>query len=396
MIVSGNIISKLVTVTGIMLLALVVSCTKVDFDEGSGGKRIVPVEFALTWSSDVTSSSKPAYVTVFMNRIQDTTKHYVFKFENGALVEKFGVTPFSDEVFEEEEVPENPNAPKVHNGHYSIAAIAATDYSDFLFEELDLYADSLAYRMKDMYVTIPQLLKEEQLTQNYIDFNPMYPYLKNVRPFWYVRPSNNTFAFISSKEGTENTIRLELMPLTKKIIFSVKTKVETGVTIQRCLASISGIPQQVQLMTGVVSERNTGKIAFDMAKTAAGRYEGYINSFGIIPASNPELLVGPAVLTVIFHVSVEDNGITSNRIYYANYPVTDQIYEQEIMRRDNQTSGLILNSAKSEYRIDVDMTHKEITKEMVLSGNAEGYEEWLGGTEGSDDKNDNPGLNPEI
>ena len=162
--------------------------------------------------------------------------------------------------------------------------------------------------------------------------------------------------------------------------------------MKRCVGTISGVPQRVQLMTGAADEKNTGKMPFEMLPGVGNVYEGSINAFGLFPSDEPALIVGKGILTVILHASVENEDVVSNRIFYASLPISDQILAAEIMKYEEMTGYTF--SGKDSYSIKVDKT-LEVTREMVLSGANEGYEEWV---RNEDDGNPdiNPGLNPEL
>ena len=191
--------------------------------------------------------------------------------------------------------------------------------------------------------------------------------------------------------GSDNTVRLVPQKLTRPIHFTINIDLEEGVIIKRCVGTISGVPQRVQLMTGAADEKNTGKMPFEMYPGTGNEYVGHVNAFGLFPSDDPGLIVGKGVFTIILHASVESEGVTSNRIFYASLPISDKILAAEIMKYD-ELNGYSF-SGKDSYSIKVDKT-LEVTREMVLSGASEGYEEWVR-NEGDDDPDLNPGLNPE-
>lgn len=373
------------------LLTIAVSCTAVEYTgdpvenidgvDSQEKSSMSEIGFDISWPVGMGEEDVPQYVMVLMNRIQNTTVHYAFKMDGYGAVADSSIPSDSQE-----------SGLKIHNGQYSVAAVAAYDGDDFIVSDLEAYGESVEHLMKDVYVTIPLLSDEDITEQDYIDFNPTYPYVKSVGAFWYVRPSNATHTFISSMTGNDNIVHLNPRPLTKKIYFTINLEVEDGVAIERCVGTVSGVPQRVQLMTGAVSSRKTGKMPFEMVNTEGNAYEGHINAFGLFHSDNKELVVGPGVLAVIIHAQAEGTEGPVRRIFYANMQISDKIRKAEIMRQD-EVNGYMFTSADS-YRINVDKTLK-VTRDMIVSGASDGYEDWVSvSTDGNPENN--PGMFPEL
>ena len=509
MMTRKNILAMVLSVAAMLSLAMLASCTMVEFEgdpvetfdgiEKLNQNRMSKISFAIQWPSNIPDSEKPEYLTVVMNRIQNTAAHYVYYLDaEGNIMESFDAPtpPESPETPEEPEIPNDTDSDSpadgsesdgengdesgdgedtsgegaedgatdgeagedsgagdgendgaagdesnegtnegagegaddgdgndegedrgdseeddgtgegeevqspdmIHNGYYSIAAVGVTDYQDFIVPDIQKFEESLEVKMRDVYVTVPQISKEERLEKNYIDFNPVYPYIRQTGPFYYVRPSAESHAMVAT--GKENTIQLNPQLLTRKIRFKVTVNLEEGVTINRFVGTISGVPQQVHLMTGNVSENNTGKMPFEMTSTDGKTYEGYVNAFGLFPSENTELIVGPGILTVTLHATAEKDGVIHSRIFYASLNIKNEIDAAEIMRQtEDKTAYRFSDMADSDEGVlsakikDYDIIVQQnlaVTRDKILYGTDQGFEEWM-----PNDSTDD-GLNPEV
>ena len=269
MMTRKNILAMVLSVAAMLSLAMLASCTMVEFEgdpvetfdgiEKLNQNRMSKISFAIQWPSNIPDSEKPEYLTVVMNRIQNTAVHYVYYLDaEGNILESFDAptlpespeTPEVPETPQEPETPENPDniepdtpadgsedgsensdtpsegsesdgenggdseeddgtgeeeevqsPDMIHNGYYSIAAVGVTDYQDFIVPDIQKFEESLEVKMRDVYVTVPQISKEERLEKNYIDFNPVYPYIRQTGPFYYVRPSAESHAMVAPLQG---------------------------------------------------------------------------------------------------------------------------------------------------------------------------------------------------
>lgn len=321
---------------------------------------------------------------------------------------------------EDEDDEEWLNDPSVvHNGYYSIAAIAVTDHRDFIVPAIQEFEDSLEFKMRDVYVTVPQLTKEERREKNLIDFNPVYPYIRNTGPFYYVRPSNDSHIMVAT--GSDNVITLKPQLLTRRINLRCSLECEDGVVVERFAGTISGVPQRVQLMTGNVSDKDTGKIPFEFSLiegsdytasvhltvpadttivVTGNKYNGQVNAFGLFPSENPSLMVGPGILTVTVQASVLENGVLHSRRRDYNISLKNEIEKADIMMQTEDKSAYRFtdteNADENGKPINIreyDVIYEKaitITKEWVINGVEQGFENW------QDNDNSGDGLNPEV
>lgn len=451
-----NIFAGMMTVAAMLLLASLASCTMVEFsgtpidkfDDVEDVKKSHTAEvcFAVEWPKTMSNEDVPLYVTVVMNRIQSSAAHYVYHLDSaGNLLESVdipedypeeeipsedGDVPSDEDVPSEDETPDenvepqaedvpdgetpdedeepeeeyNPSA--VLKGFYSIAAVAVSDFEDYIVPDVVDFKDSLDASMRDVYVTIPQLTREEKAEQQYIDYNSLYPYIRYVSPFYYVRPSQKTHTEVWSDTDDEVLVKLKPQPLTRKISIGVNLDVEEGVTIDRLVGVISGVPSQVQLMTGYVSEERTSKMPFEMTSTDGKYYEGHVNAFGLFPPQADSLIVGPGILTVILHASVEENGVLHKRVRHSSVSLKKEIDAAEIMTLTEDRSAYRFSDTVNtdgegnqlevkEYNIKVQGYKMVVTREKIIAGPDQGFEVWkpIGDNE---DPEVNPGLHPEM
>jgi len=216
-----------------------------------------------------------------------------------------------------------------------------------------------------------------------------------------------THTEIWTERNEAKTVILKPMPMTRKINVKVPFTPGEGVTVERMVGTISGVPGQIQLMTGYVSDRNTGKVPFEMTPDGGQDFKGEINVFGLFPAPDTIEVVGPGVLTLTIHVSVEENGETHNRMFYANVNMKKTIEDAEIMilspdratyrfsdteNVDNEGNLLKIK----EFTISVDDAQiGTITKDMIITDSNDGFAVWKP-VEDNDDKDKNPGLFPDV
>lgn len=420
----------MVTAAAVLMLALLASCAKVEFSgapiesfddvEDVEKSHTSKVRFAVEWPKDMSAEDMPQFVTVVMNRIQSSAAHYVYHLDNaGGLLESVEIPDdYPEEDVPEEDVPEEeqPSGEEeseiedglssVLKGFYSIAAVAVSEYEDYIVPDILDFKDSLETSMRDVYVTIPQLTREEKAEQQYVDYNSMYPYIRHVSPFYYVRPSQKTHTEVWSDTGDVVDVTLRPQPLTRKISIGLTLDVEEGVSIDRLVGVISGVPSKVQLMTGYVSEEHTSKMPFEMTSKDGRYYEGSINAFGLFPPQADSLIVGPGILTVILHASVEDQGVLHKRVRHSSVSLKTEIDAAEIMSLTEDRSAYRFSDTVNtdgegnqlevkDYNIKVEGYKMVVTKEKVIAGPDQGFEVWKP-IDGNDDMEVNPGLHPEV
>lgn len=401
-----------------LLSALAVSCTQVDFSEELPDMESAEqdesakseISFEVDWRSlGLTDAQMPDDMLVLMSRLQNVTLHYVWHISRYGTIFLPGEEPPGDDSFTEGEIPVPPvegasandgeeetespeedddDAAKVYNGLYSIMAVASVDSEDYVVPNLDRFPDSLALRMRDMYVEIPQISDEEKKEQVYMDFNPFYPFIRSVNPLYFVRSEEETHQQISSLE--DNVIRLLPMAMTRNITFTIDAEIEDGVTVDRMVGIISGVPASAQMMSGYVDRENLCKMPFEMTRTSSGSlYSGSVNVFGLFPSDSPDLITGAGVFNLILHASVQEGGSIRKRVFHASINLMETITAADVMVQADDMIHYMLNGRDD---LTLRIADKlEVTREKILTGSDQGFEIWQ-----ENNTDDDPGLNPEI
>ena len=313
-----------------------------------------------------------------------------------------------NEGWEPEEGPAPDGPPAVRNGFYSIAAVAVKDFNDFIVPAIEEFADSLETSMRDVNVTIPLITREEKIEKDYVDYNPVYPYIKSISPIYYVRPSVKTHTEIWTDHASDiKTVTLKPQPLTRRLKVKLPLEVEDSVTVDRIIASISGVPRNVQLMTGYVSEKGTGKMPIEFTSTDGKNFEGEINIFGLFAPKLDSLFVGPGILTLTIQASTEKDGrkYSAKRPYNLNMKQAIEAAEIMILTEDRSAyrfSDTENTDAQGNYlevkSFEISVTKEQtdpIRREDLIIGKGQGFNQWVP-IEDNEDKDKNPGLNPEV
>lgn len=442
-----NILTGSVATSIIALVSLLSSCTMVEFKgdpinsfddmEDFERSQNSDVRFEIEWPSTVSAEDMPEHVTVVMNRIQSTSARYVVNLDKNGNILGI-VTPEDPETPEEPETEEpgtddsgsdmpaeNGDAEEfndqvetpeidtyngtisIRNGFYSVAAIAVADVNEFSLPKITDFANSLETGMRDVNIVIPQLTREEKIENQYVDYNPVYPYIKSVSPFYYVRPSVKTHTEVWAENKEVKTVTLHPQLLTRKLTVKVPISIEEGVKIERLFGVLSGIPSEVQLMTGYVSDKNTSKMPIEFSTKDGVNYEGTINIFGLFPPTDTLKFAGPGILTLSIQASLEEDNVKYMHLFHSNINMKEVIEQEEIMiltedrsayrfsdTEKTDADGSYLEIRDYELSVDADATDP-ITRYMVKTGTGQGFNKWVPVT-GTDDKESNPGLNPEV
>lgn len=398
-------------VSVLMLPALLTSCTGVAFSEfvpdlestEMDDASMSAISFNVDWHPlGLDDDEVPEDMIVLMSRLQNVTLHYVWHIDSsGAIIQSLekrsddepsdesGEGDVSDEVGDGDVEEEEDDAVRIYNGLYSVMAVASSNPDDFFVTNLDRFQDSLALRMRDMYVGIPEISKEEKQEQMYTDYNPLYPFIRSVEPMYFVRSEEETHHRVSSL--SDNVITLSPMPMTRKITFSITADAEPGVSIDRMVGIISGVPASAQFMSGYVSRQNLCKMPFEMTKVPGSddEYSGCANVFGLFPSDSPELITGSGILNLILHASVEQDGAVVRRMFHASINLMETITAADVMVKADDKIHYVLNGMQDlTFRIADKLV---VTKEKILTGSEQGFEVWQ-----ENDTDDDPGLNRDI
>lgn len=371
-----------------LLAGVLMSCSTVDYgyvdtgeEEGNNPSRS-EVSFSFDWSN-VGEDSMPERMTVVMSRIVNTV-HYVYDLDKDGLIldshetlpdslqtPDVGPTPdqADGEVIQQAVKSVNSATDTILNGDYYVLALAQTAKGyQYQVEGMEQFEDSLSISMKDLYATIPELTEDELIEAEIVDFNPMYPFIYSAEPLYLEVKKQSIYP---QKEVNQVTLTPQL--LTRHITFKIKVTTEDEVQVRRIVGIMSGIPSQVQLMSGVVSRDNTSKVYFDMAVESEGAdgdiYMGEVDVLGIFPATKPGFITGPGILQIILDASVGNGG---KRRFFASINLKETLEIADLMIQTDDHLG---------YRCTGDAvlevpTTLIVNKDQILSGGGNGLEVW--------------------
>lgn len=275
----------------------------------------------------------------------------------------------------------------IYNGEYYL--IAFNKYSDFYtITDYSEFEDG-AIRMKDLYAVVPSISSDElELDDDLLNLNPYSGYVAHTdEPLLHFVHRSLLFPYSSG------IVNLDLTDLTREYTVILTVEAEKSVTIKRITAIMSGVPTQVQLMSGLVSRKETSKVVFDFlrnddlhvadgAKTHDGsemmssRYEGKIKSFGLFPALDAGMTTGPGILQVFLTTSVEDGPDEVERTFYAGINIKKAIDDAAVMILSEDQSGYwaVPQNGLEDIRVDAVL---KVLKNHIEAGEAEGTEVWF-------------------
>ena len=356
-----------------VLSSLLLSCSKVQFAE----PRVeAPSElsFDIDWSDVILDGPRrPDDMTVLMSKVKSVTRHYVWQVDSVGKV-----------------IVANESVAEVDKGEYMVAGLSSYIHEDYVVSDVDKFLSSDEVLMKDVYVEIPLLENDEIEALDVLDFNPVSPYIRYVRPLYYVKPENNSLRNIPS----ENGVPLALKQFTCCLTFPVIMNVEDGVEIESVRGVISGLPLRVYMLSGDVDGSRTGKAVFTMQQTQKDPqtgdmiYEGRVNAFGLLPPEDPKMSTGNCILNVIISAKVEDGDRTFERVFNVTMNMKEKITAAALMSiRDGKKECMRLEC--KEYRFDI-KNQLKVTRKHVMSDAEGGFDIW------EPEDGSVEGLNPEI
>lgn len=403
----------------VMLSLTVSSCTSVDLNRDNPTDDSI-VTFNVEWPSGLAQEDIPDDVLVLMSRTQNEALHYLWYLDKYGQIASDQIQTFSDEAdgaeedssedsselpsegedsddVQDDETPsegeDEKTGVRIMNGYYAVAALAVNDHEDCIVTNLDGFETAEESAMGTINVEVPV---DDALVEDFLDINPMYPYIRNVGPIYYVKPGAGTHTLISHSVK-KNVIRLGFLPLTRKITFSIKLDVEPGVSVGSVYGIIAGVPRSVQMMSGKAKQDNLGKVAFMMSPKGGSMYEGSANVLGLFHQDEADTKVGPGVFNVFVNASAGDKEC----VLYSSINLRDAIRAANVMLQDTKDrsewyfSDLEYadnnNFKAKDYWVNVPVA-VPIKKADVLKGMEGGYEIWTPNVDTGDDG----GMNPEL
>lgn len=383
------------SVTVILLLAVLMSCNKVQYgyvDTGEADHNnpsISEVSFSFDWSK-MGEKEVPEDLTVVMSRIVNTV-HYVYALDkDGLIIGSAANTPElqdSTAVADTSQAPQLPETPDslagpvippfaepsptdtILNGDYYVMALAQANKNyAYIIEGVDQFVDSLNISMKDLYAAIPEVPEEDIVKEEIVDFNPMYPIIYPAEPLYLEVKKQSIYP-----QEDANNVVLTPQTLVRKMTFKINISTEEGVKIERLLGIMSGVPTKIQLMSGVVSRTGTGKVFFDMKDIFSNNNEyvfaGDANVLGLFPATKPGFITGPGILQIILDATVDGS---ARRRFFASINLKETIEKADLMIQTEDHLGYrCLKDAVLEIP-----TTLVVSRDQIVSSGGNGLEVW--------------------
>lgn len=345
----------------ILLLSAFMSCNKVEYgyvdtgDDDGSNPSISEVSFSLDWSN-IKDGDLPNDLVVVMSRVVNTV-HYVYDVDNNGV--------FKDE--------KKSATDTILNGDYYVLALAQKgDRFKYELEGVAEFEDSLNISMKNLYARIPQIPKDTLIDHRIVDFNPMYPFIHSAEPLYLEVKKQSIYP-----QQDANNVVLTPQLLTRNITFKINVTLEEGVEIDRLMAIMSGVPSEIQLMSGVVSRYYTSKVYFEMTNQFNQDnnyiYAGDINVLGLFPAAKPGHITGPGILQIILDAKVQNKGKESNRRFFASINLKETIEVADLMIETEDNLGY---RSTRDAVLEVPAT-LIVNKDQILSGGENGLEVWF-------------------
>lgn len=368
-------------------LAMLYSCTDVDYgyiDYGTGTGTSGQTNVLFSFGLDESSEQGPEAYYIAMSRIVNEVHYtYVVGRQGDQLVEE-GLPDADDSSADNgnEEAGRVPVA--VLDGDYYAIAFGKDDkgyrITDYGGSEIfgDFEKDN-SLGMKNLYASLP-VSAIEDVSQQYgfslVDFNPSFKIVSGASPL-----------YLSIKKATLNSgsnpteIVFEPKDRTINLRFRVNLDVDETVEIKQLLAEISGVPSKVQLMSGIITEDNLGKVYFEMKPVdhAAGNvqtYEGQVRVLGLFASRYSSYMSGAGILRLYVLASAGDGESAVERRFYAGINLKNIIENGRLMLRTED--GMGYRAAKSEAVLDVP-AKLVVKKDQVVSGGGDALEEWMTG-----------------
>lgn len=341
-----------------LLLSLAMSCNKVEYgyvdtgEEESSNPSISEVSFSFDWSKLDETGDLPNDLLVVMSRVVNTV-HYVYSLDKDGMIQQEQVAA-TDTIL---------------NGDYYVLALAQKgSYYKYELDGVDQFVDSLNISMKHLYARIPEVPTDTLVEKKIMDFNPLYPFIYSAEPLYLEVKKQSIYP---GKEA--NNVVLTPQLLTRTLTFKINVTVEEGVQIERLVGIISGVPSEIQLMSGIVSRYYTSKAFFEMTnefnKDNNYIYAGDVNVLGLFPATKPGFITGPGILQIILDAKVANK---NKRRFFASINLKETIEKADLMIETEDHQG---------YRSVKDAVLEVpasliVSKDQILSGGGNGLEIW--------------------
>lgn len=343
-----------------LLLSALSSCIQVKYqDEGDSGLMPNEAEMSLdlqldnTWATD----HIPEDYKVLMSR-KVNTMHYMWDVDKEG---NFG----------------NDEAKKVIlNGEYYAMAFNQ-ETSVYEYAGVADFAEDESVSMKSLYAVIPQMTEEELAAipdNKILEYNAYAPFIRSADIPLLLGINQNAQIL----HAQENVVKFPLQNLTIELTFFIDVISGEGVEIDDISASLSGVCDRVQLMSGLVSKSDTYRVLVDVTKMMSigdkDIYEGVTNVLGIFPSESQSKITGPGVLHLTIKASIDKGGEKIQKVFNAGINLRSFLVEENLMEETEDKSGYRITKNESVINIP---TVLRVNANQIQSEGGEGSPVWV-------------------
>lgn len=298
---------KVLMFIGILASVLSMSCSRVEYGVKEDRPDHTRLHFKLQWETD--AREVPEELAVIMSRIintvhygwivdsigtvlgspldtpvpeiqlpdQDTSASEGFRYgtaadlnalrirelHNSSLTKAESAEEGQEETTEPDSTSTGLTDMDILNGEYYVMTFNR-NINNFNIDQVNEFVQSEEISMKELVASSPIVSQEhldEVFGEKMADFNPLYGFIFDVGPL-YMDVKKQTVQPDQSGE-----VVLNPHTLTQNLTFEINVQVDKGVEIRSILGEISGVPGEIELMSGYVSDSTTYRVLFDFLPT---------------------------------------------------------------------------------------------------------------------------------
>lgn len=396
-----------ISVIAFAALHIAASCSMVDYTYHENEK--IPtdsdVSFHIDWSSIqkesesgtvITKSEIPAQMYIAMSRIMNSV-HYVYVSDHeGKNLRRLYASRSPEQETDDtlalldsvisglETMPDSLVASDTNivlNGTYYVMAFNY-DAGNYYVSAMNQFVRDSVFSLRDLYAEIPALSDDERMERyphHNPRFNPNFSYILNAGPLFM-----DARQVVIPYEG--DNISLTPKPLTQRLTFQIDMLLETGVSISRMYADISGVVGKVELMSGEVYDDTTYKVCFDFKEYSRGEetkidndtttyqlieYRGSVDVLGLFPSDNETYRTGKGII----NLTVSAKAGKKERRFYAGLNLKTQLEQAQLLKLTDDGLGYRIAQHDS-TEVLIPATELVIKKSLVMSGDGQGTVVW--------------------
>jgi hypothetical protein len=372
----------------LMLISALTCCTKVGYEHDIYVENVLPTstKIAINYDWSVLDSLYPddsrQGMYVAMSRVVDE-KHYVYYTDQNGLIVNENIVGTS--VNEGDSISRD-----VEHGTYYVMAFNY-DPDDVSVAGFEDFSTSNTSSMKNIVVTVPHMSiqdKEEKYPTFTTDYNSALEYLDPIDKPIYFDSYRKTF----QSGDTLGLLNIRPAPLTQKIVFNFELALEGNVEVETSYASLSGVTESIELMSGVVQDSAIYQtvVDFELSKTPTRvdskgdeAYNvhiltGVVYTFGLLPPESSKERRGPGILNLTLKVKVGNK----KHSFHVGFNLYEFIMMQNFFefRPDGSGYSLLRREAPSQYDFGSTIY---LSEEFVIEcAEGLGAEEWIYDEEG--------------